>query len=47
MITWIRPSGTEITTSDTEANKEMASKLGWKRKPKSRAAKKCTQQNKS
>ena len=31
-ITWVRPSGTEITTSDTDENIRMAAQAGWKNK---------------
>ena len=30
-IKWIRPSGTEIETSDSKATIEAAARLGWKR----------------
>lgn len=29
MIKYKRPSGTEIEVSDTQANREIAEKLGW------------------
>lgn len=32
MITWIRPSGTEITLSDNKASNDVAKANGWKRK---------------
>lgn len=28
-LTWVRPSGTEITTNDSEATIAAAAKLGW------------------
>lgn len=32
-IKWIRPSGTEISISNDQANINQAIKLGWKRAP--------------
>jgi len=38
MITWVRPSGNEITTNEDKATIEYAESLKWKRKeaPKKR-----------
>lgn len=32
MITWVRPSGTEIKTNDSDASIATAEGLGWERK---------------
>ena len=34
MITWVRPSGAEITTANNPANVEYAKVSGWKKKSK-------------
>jgi hypothetical protein len=40
MIKWIRPSGTEIETNESEASIEVAKALGWKRADKAEKPKK-------
>ena len=46
MITWIKPSGNEVETSESKASIEAAKSLGWERKstekpaPKKAATKK-------
>lgn len=36
-LVWVRPSGSEITTNDSDASIEAAAQLGWKPKEETKA----------
>lgn len=46
MITWVKPSGSEITTNDLKETIEYCKSLGFKRKEKKEAKKQSSKKDK-